>query len=191
MIENFPKKCIMCKRTDVELSSYTVGVSKTKGYRHQTTRTKSFSVPVCEECKSLLNKRSYINLLQTCIGLITLIVFVFSIVPLVFKESYFIQLLIGGVVLLIINIILFIIKSTFTNNIKKYVKPTLSGTIYDAIKDPEYKREMANFQKAKVVKDAIDKELGLNVMYCPRCGSQHKKDTDFCLKCGKDLRTHN
>jgi ribosomal protein S27AE len=36
----------------------------------------------------------------------------------------------------------------------------------------------------------VEDENGINKIPCPKCGSLMRKDGDFCLSCGKDLRTN-
>lgn len=193
MIKDFPKKCIVCKRTDASLVGYDVSVSKTtsRSTRSKTIISKSYQVPVCEDCKALLKKRENIGLLSYCLILISIICFAFSVAAFFGGENYATSLIVGGVVLLIISLILFILKSINPHKIKKYVNPTLGGTIYEAIKDPEYKQEMLDLKMKKVVKEAIEKELRVVIINCPRCGSKQNKDDGFCLDCGKDLRQLN
>ncbi|MFX1374991.1 MAG: zinc ribbon domain-containing protein [Promethearchaeota archaeon] len=192
MVENFPKKCIVCKETNVDLIALAVSVSKVRGgiiSKQQKITTQTYEVPVCKNCVKMLARRDYLKELQICIGLITFIIFLISIVSLMDEGSYLEKLLTIAIVLIIINIPLFFIKPYISENIKNYVKLKFNDTLYNAIVDPEYKQDIDNFLKERVIIEAVEKELSVNIMFCPKCGSKQKKDSDFCLECGKDLRT--
>lgn len=197
MVDNFPKKCIKCKRTDVQLHEFSVSVSENLYRRYGSKyRTRTFSIPVCENCKSQFTRYVWFNgfrkFINICTGVVLALLIFEIFFGLVFFDyyarSFLPPFLYCSIVFIILTIILYIIELNHPHKIKNYVNLRMIGTVYDAIKDPEYKHEVLNFLKTKIIKQAYKKEFGINVIYCPWCGSKQDENALFCLDCGKDLR---
>ncbi|MBN1800712.1 MAG: hypothetical protein JW891_04355 [Candidatus Lokiarchaeota archaeon] len=207
--KDFPNRCLGCKREDVPLSEFKYNRRKTKKnyfLNSQTIITERFSFPACDSCEEkfrrAMKKRNRVRKAKR-IPLYTAFIFIAAIflvnfgimdvavqfVPL--SRFLFIILVFGTIVIVPAIIVLVIGVSALHNpyRIENFLAFHKDGTF--SIKDPDYAREANEKAKKRIDEEVkeelfgIDEEEGL---YCPKCGKQWKKGTDFCKTCGKDLR---
>jgi ribosomal protein S27AE len=187
--EDFPKKCIKCKRSDVPLEKFQFGYRKTLSHSISSSRrgfheekTYSIRVPVCKKCKKQLKAffiLRYLFRVFILLSLFTLFISVlFTIVP---PHVKFPINILPFISTFIPTVILGIIVGMYPHKIRNYIELTESGPI---IKDPHYKKEVEDYKRVRVVEDKLD----INKIACPNCGALMREDADFCLSCGKDLR---
>jgi len=199
MIEQFPKRCIKCKRSDVELVAFSITKTKSSRLDYITSswssRTAQARIPVCKSCKiQFINYRRFkkvVNLFKNLfIGfLILTIIFFFiqgwdEILNSIF--TIFIFLSVG---FFVIFVFLYVNDLNHPNRISNYVSLEIgrSGTKL-IFKDPEYLQNMVDHAASTFIEEEVRKELGIDIIYCPKCGSKQMRDVDFCLQCGKELR---
>jgi len=186
--EDFPKKCLKCKRSDVPLEKFQFGYLKMLSFSFSSrTETKTYSgysirVPVCKTCKNQFKAFMILRVLFKIVRLLTLfallLTLLFTFVPPPIKFPFNI---LPFTITFIPIVILAIIVRIYPHKIQNYIKLTESGAI---IKDPIYKKEFDDYRTSRYIEDALD----INKISCPYCDSLIRKDSDFCLSCGKDLR---
>jgi len=196
--EQFPKRCIKCKRSDVDVVPFLI--TKTKQFlsffsRSTAYRTTYERVPVCEQCQAQFTRylkfHKIVNLFKILLISFIFLLAIFSIVYLFINKflSTSLIFLILSIGTMIIFIILYIKDSNHPDRISNYVSLKINGNgSILFIKDPYYRQEIANHITSTIVKEEIQKKFNINIIYCPKCGSKQKKGTDFCLVCGKELR---
>lgn len=192
--EDFPKKCLKCKKTDISFEKFQIAIANAKykkwGIFSRSTEIlyNSYSVkfPVCRNCKKKFERfRTTVSIFYfiSILNIITFFITLFLIyypninIRFPFNVSPF-------MISIILAVILGIIVRTHPHRIHNYIEITKNGKIL--IKDPEYKKEFDEYKKMKLVEE----ELGINQISCPKCNSLIKKDADFCNFCGKDLRNN-
>ncbi|MFX1234141.1 MAG: zinc-ribbon domain-containing protein [Promethearchaeota archaeon] len=192
--EDFPKKCLKCRRSDVPLEKFQIGYVKGKlidgGIFSRTTTSiiSSYSTkfPVCRTCKRKFSTFLRLKQLFTVTFLLnffTLLLFIlFTFVPSIPHIKFPFNILPLATTLTVAFIFGILIKIN-PNNIQDYIVATENGII---IKDRDYEREVDEYKNSKLV----DNIFNVNKKYCTNCGYLISSDADFCLSCGKDLRIY-
>jgi len=192
--EDFPKKCIKCKRTDVPLEKFQIGYVKGKYIqgsstsRVRTIATSSYSIkfPVCRTCKGQFSRFLRLRQLFHVILLINvftlLLLILFTFVPAIPHIDLPFNIL-PFIISFSAAIIFAIIVRSSPNKIKNFIDATEKGVI---IKDSSYETELVEHKKTRLIDDILE----INKIPCPKCGTLMRKDADFCLSCGKDLRSY-
>ncbi len=195
MSEKYPQKCIKCHSEDVELEEFPIVKTRSiftfSFYRHEY-RTMQTNVPVCTSCKSKFTKFQHLKSRADIIGgffslsIFTMIILFF--VQFFFIEylyNFFLFFLILSVILIFPSIILYAQVSSHPDKISNYVSFKKDTVI---IKNPDYRKAIVEHAITKQIEDKLKKEFDIDIVHCPKCGSKQKKNADFCLNCGKELR---
>jgi len=200
MVEQFPKKCIKCKRTDVDLEAFPIFKIKDSlldfffGYS-TNYRFVSVKIPVCKSCKEQFIKyhkiKDLASIFKVLFGLflfLTVGFFVILIILGVFTFVFIIFVLIT-IGFLFLFVIFYIIKSNHPDKFSNYFDLKIRGNEATlVINDPDYRQDIIEYTTSKIVEDLSKKVLNIDIIYCPKCGSKQNKEVDFCLACGKELR---
>lgn len=190
--EDFPKKCLKCKRSDLPLEKFKIGYVKVlrtqgrsfSGFHKSEYKSYSVKFPVCRKCKIQFSrhlfakKMFYIMILVDLFPLLLTLLFTFVSPPIKFPFN-----ILPFTISFIITIIFAALIRIFPHKVKNYIEATENGVV---IKDPDYEKEFQTFIMSRMVEDEFD----INKIPCPKCGSLMMKDADFCLSCGKDLRNY-
>jgi hypothetical protein len=190
--EDFPKKCLKCKRSDVPLERFQAGYVRSKyiqggpASRVQVIEYNSYSVkfPVCRSYKIQFNRYLMAEKFfytMICLNIPTFfitIIFTFVHPPINFPFN-----ILPFTISFILTVILAILVRIYPHKIQNYIEATENGVI---LKDPIYEKEFYDYKMSRMVEDKLD----INKIPCPKCGSLIRKDVDFCLSCGKDLRNY-
>jgi hypothetical protein len=186
--EDFPKKCIKCKRSDVPLEKFQFGYRKLQSYSYtrwihsKTYSGYSIRVPVCKKCKKQFKAHMILRLLFKIGGLITVFTFLITVLLIIVPPHVkFPFNILPFISTFIPTVILGIIDGVYPHKIQHYIELTESGPI---IIDPDYNKEIGDYKRVRAVEDRLD----INKITCPNCGALMREDADFCLSCGKDLR---
>ncbi|MFX0005930.1 MAG: hypothetical protein ACFFA7_12425 [Promethearchaeota archaeon] len=182
--EDFPKKCIKCKKSDVELHKFTYASSI-------GNRTISFSFPVCSLCKPKFERSNKIeNAFKTMryITIISGIITIFMIIALIsgFSSAGNNIILFIAAIITIIGLGLYITLMVDVYRIKHFFILKKSGEII--FKNKEYQQEIIDHVVEEELEKAEKLKTGIGTIYCPKCGSQQIRGIDFCNNCGKELR---
>jgi len=209
-------ECIKCGNPNAKnLYDFTKKSTDLKS-KQITTTFRNIKVPVCDECKKEFEnweKNPIINISLSDKIVVPLIgigltfggIFLF----LIFKNPWFILMGVVGIGLLAFFILLLILSREdntendeprsspyeyikFDKN-KVMVRPRGTGNwisynywIQNKVRvDTDKIQEIKKTELQK--KDELKK--GINFIFCPNCGEKYNKGTEFCVKCGKDLRT--
>ncbi|UCC19313.1 MAG: zinc ribbon domain-containing protein [Promethearchaeota archaeon] len=188
--EDFPKICVKCKRSDLELYKFSYGRTKKKiGSSSYTTKFISF--PVCSNCKQEFEKSYKIENLFDYFkyaSIISTIILIYTVFE-AFRGSTFWLIYVLMVItasILIIGIFLFFRIRLDPNRVRNYIDLKKSGEI--SIKDDKLKQDIEEHLISEIEKEALRKITGEGMIYCPKCGTEQPKGIDFCNKCGKELR---
>ena len=187
--EDFPKICIKCKRSDIELFKFTHSATNIKGKHKYSTVNIRF--PVCSSCKQEFERwKKIVDAFQSMkhTSFISLFVAIFlgyeifhGILSGLFVVLFFITL-----ILTIIGIVLFIITKIHPNKISNYINLKKTGEVN--IKDKELQKEIAEYAVSKKGMQILKEVMGVSMIICPKCGSHQQNGIDFCSMCGKELR---
>jgi len=211
-IELYNFECIKCgKPNSKKLFDFTETETKNKRHRIITTK-RNTKVPVCEDCKKDLeawSKKHKTTKQSLCDEILCILIgFGLSIGGFIAALTYNILFIIAGIILLLITILY--IWSSFSSrksrneinspyqyikfqNDKILVRPQgkgnwqpLNSWIQNTVGiDTEKVQEV---QQTEIQKK-VELEQDIDVIFCPNCGKKYNKGTEFCVKCGKDLRT--
>jgi len=190
--EDFPKKCIKCKRTDVELHKFTYAKTKTKRkHSSKSYSTMYTSFPVCSSCKQEFEKSYKVENVFENIKYISLISFLISIYLVIELLRGSSSGLIRGLLIItasitIIGIGLYVKTKLDPNRIRNYINLKKTGEV--SITDKEFQQEVIEHIVSEKEEEALKKNIGVGMITCPKCGSQQLKSIDFCNACGKELR---
>lgn len=190
--EDFPKKCLKCKRSDLHLEKFQVGYRKMltysisstrRSFREETTSSGySIRIPVCKRCKKQFKAHMILSVLFRLFILINFLTLILTIIFTLVPPSLKFPLnILPFIITFIPTIILGAVIGIYPHKIRNYIELTESGPI---IKDPDYKKEVDDYRTLRAVEDKLD----INKIPCSNCGSLVRQDADFCLSCGKDLR---
>lgn len=188
--ENFPKKCVRCGATDVELHKFTYAKSKAK-FMSNSFSTRHISFPVCTNCKQVFDKSLKIESRAASMKYVTICssILAFSFGYTVFFNIFDLWLAFLFLVTLgltITGIILLIRTKADPNRISNYISFQYGGRV--EIKDETLKRDMVEQMTTKIIEQGVREATGVGMITCPKCGSQQLRETDYCKNCGKDLR---
>ncbi|MFO7797274.1 MAG: zinc ribbon domain-containing protein [Promethearchaeia archaeon] len=217
-VDLYKFECIKCGNPNAK-NLYDFTETKRRSKRHRIVITnRNIKIPLCDECKKEFEaweKNPIINLSLSDKILVPLIgigltfggIFLF----LIFKNPWFILMGVLGIGLLAFFILLIIVSredDTENNepraNPYQYVKfdkdkvmvrPQGKGNWisynYWIQNIAQLRVDTAKIQEIKKAEIQRKDELkkGINIIFCPNCGEKYNKGTDFCVKCGKDLRT--
>lgn len=204
-MKDFPNICLGCKKDDVPLNDFVYNIRKVKKRTSGNTTTRTTTnlrttFPACDTCEAKFEKamnagnlaKRLKRIMRTLIiALIFLLVMInLSFFPISFDKTtlYFIIIPIFSIVI-ILMVLQIIRASKNPYNIKNFLTFHKGGTY--SINDPEYAKEMNDFIQETIEEEVKEELFGIdeeNALYCPICSKQHKKGTDFCNVCGKDLR---
>ena len=191
--EDFPKKCLKCKKANVPLEKFQIAYVKKKynkwgifsRLQEILYNSNVIKFPVCKKCKNKFERYRTVVSLFYVISLLNIPTLFISLF-LVFNPNITITFpfnILPFIISLTLAIIFGIIGSIDPNRISNYIEVMKDGSV--VIKDPNYNKEMDDYRKVKLVED----ELGIDQIYCPNCKSLISRDVDFCNFCGKDLRS--
>jgi len=188
--EEFPKICIKCKRTDLELHKFTYARTKKK-VGSKIYNTNYISFPVCSQCKQDFEKSNKIeNVFESFkyVSIVSFLIAIYMIIELIRGSTFWLisLILIITMSLTITGIALFVKLKTDPNKIGNYINLKKSGEI--SITDHELQQKIVEHVVTIKEEEDFRRKKGTGIIFCPKCGSEHIKGTDFCDKCGKELR---
>ena len=208
VMKDFPNKCLGCKKEDVPLNKFehVIRTKKRNPFTNvKITREKKIEFPACDICEMKFEKAMKANnlarrfksiLIYIIIGLI--IFLVVDYFTMFHTTLHFLPLDFNLLILIIIGIVAFLSIAFLVQIIMAGKNPykisnflTLHKNNTYSIKDPDYAQETSQIIQERIEEEVKEELFGIDedkAIYCPKCGAQSKKGTDFCKKCGKDLR---
>jgi len=188
--EDFPKKCIKCKRSDLELHKFTYGRTKRK-VSSKSSITRYVSFPVCSSCRQEFEKSYRVeNVFNNMkyVSIISLFIAIYMVIELLRGSTFWLisLILIITTCLTIIGIALYVKIKVDPNRIAKYINLKKTGEV--SITDKELQQEIVDHIVSEKEEEALKRTTGIGMITCPKCGSQQLKGIDFCNNCGKELR---
>lgn len=188
--EDFPKKCIKCKRSGLKLHKFTYARTKKK-VGSKSYNTNYISFPVCSSCKLEFEKsykieNAFGNIKY--VSIISLLIAIYMVVELLRGSTFWLisLILIITTSLTIIGIALYVKIKVDPNRIGNYINLKKTGEV--SITDKEFQQEIVEHVVAKKEEEDFGRKTGIGIITCPKCGSQQLKSIDFCNICGKELR---
>ncbi|MFX1297869.1 MAG: hypothetical protein ACFFD2_23860 [Promethearchaeota archaeon] len=195
MFDSYPQQCIKCHRSNLELDEFPLVKTKfifTFSCHKEAYRNVYTKVPVCKTCKSKFIKYQQIKSRAELIGFFLVLSLITTII-LFFIQLFFIErlynifliFLILSIVLALSSIIIYSYLSSHPDKISNYVN-FKRGTFI--VKSPDYRKAIVEHAITRQIEDNLKKVLDIDIIHCPKCGSKQKRNADFCLNCGKELR---
>lgn len=188
--EVFPKLCVKCKRSDVELHKFTYSRTK-KNVGSKSSITRFLSFPVCSSCKKDFEKSCkfetlFFNLKYPAI--VSVLILIYSLVEILRGSTFWLIniLLVITSSIVFLEIALYIKLKLDPNRVKKYIDLKSSGEVY--IKDEELQQKLKEKLISEREKEILERTTGIGTITCPKCGSKQPIGIDFCNNCGKELR---
>ncbi len=182
--ELFPKKCIKCKKENINLHEFPL--SRSLGF--SPFRVVSANFPVCDSCEKDFKNFEKIGSLSAIFFIFAMVLVLITIIlTLTYRNSQLtFVLLIFTIGSAILGTGFYIITLIHPNRISRFISLKRDGKI--RIKDSELEKE-TEFHISEKKKMLLYKwEQEIDVIFCPKCGSKHFNNTDFCKNCGKELR---
>jgi len=210
-IKDFPKKCLGCKKEGIPLNDFEY--MRRKGKKNLLTgeisyKTTKVTFPACDTCeKNFENamkagnraRKNMVRIIPLIIALAVVIylnffgrVFLFltNFIPFPISDLFLGIIIIAILaIVIVIMVIQIIIGKNNPYKISNFIIFNKDSTF--TIIDPEYAKEVKEKVQERIEEEVKEELFGIdeeNAIYCPKCGNQAKKGTDFCKKCGKDLR---
>ncbi|MFX0098989.1 MAG: zinc-ribbon domain-containing protein [Candidatus Hodarchaeota archaeon] len=187
---DYPRKCVKCKRDDVEVHEFKH--RKSSGTEFSSSHTTfSITFPVCDGCEQEFKEYLKVKDKATTFMYAGLCMFIpgaiiGALVLTVNKGLMIVQYIViaAMAVLLGISLFFFIASKNHPHRIGKFIELTKDGRVI--IQDEKLREEVTEAAVQKMLEKSVGPTKEETV-YCPWCGKPTKKGTRFCLACGKDL----
>lgn len=208
-MKDFPNRCLGCKRDDVPLNEFDYVIKTVKRRGDLKIKTNNITTfPACDTCeeeftkamkagnrakifKRLLKYFLFPGMSLVVLGFLSIFnLFVFGLLPISMDTIPMQVLVFGSVSAVFVLLLVPILKARkHPYKITNFLTFHKDGTF--SINDPEYAQETKDIIQERIDQEVNDELFGIeeeNAIYCPKCGKESRKGTDFCKTCGKDLR---
>ena len=169
--ENFPKKCIKCKRSDIELHKFTYGRTKRK-LSSKSSITRYISFPVCSSCRQAFEKSYKVeNVFESMkyVSLISFLIAIYTGIELLRGSTFWLisLILIITTSLTIISIALYVKIKVDPNRIRNYINLKKTGEV--SIIDKKFQQEVVEHIVSEKEEEALKRIKGIGMIICPKC----------------------